>query len=75
MGELLSVALENIAHDAQKQGAAHLESLVAAGTHGKHAKNLFRDLVRLFGRPVGAPPIDWVELALNSGRKVPHPVI
>ena len=75
MGELSSVALQDIAHNAQKQGAAHLESIVAAGTHGKHATNLFRDLVRLLGKPVGDPPIDWVELPLKSGRKVPHPVI
>ena len=74
-GELSSAAVQSLAHNAQLQGAQNLERLSAIGTHGLHAQNLFRDLVRLFGRPEGAPPIEWIELPLKGSRRKPHPII
>jgi hypothetical protein len=75
MGELSSATVQSLAFDAQQQGATGLKQLSAAGTYGKHPQNLFRDLLRLFGRPRGAPPIDWVEIPMKNGNSVPHPVI
>jgi hypothetical protein len=73
-GELSSTAVQDIAFDAQRSGAKGVEGLSAAGTYGIHRQNLFRDLLKVFGSPVGAPPIDWVELPLKGGL-LPHPLI
>ena len=74
-GELSSTAVQDIAADAHHDGARGVASISSAGTSGKHAKNMFRDMLKLFGKPKGAPEIDWVEIPLVNGRKVPHPVI
>ena len=50
-GELSSVAMQSIAYDAKAQGATGIDDIAAAGSHGSHAKNLFRDLIKLFGAP------------------------
>jgi hypothetical protein len=52
-----------------------LERVSSAGTYGKYPANLFRDLLKIVGNPVGAPPIDWVQIPMKSGRREPHPVI
>ena len=52
-----------------------MERISAAGTHGRHAGSVHASLMRLFGRPKGAPEFDWVELPLKDGRREPHPFI
>ena len=68
-GELSSATVQDLAHDAAKQGARNLEKLSKVGTYGENPQNLFRDLLKLFGAPVGAPPIEWVLLPTKGGKK------
>ena len=73
-GELSSAAVQDLAADAARQGAHSLDRMARAGTYGTQPKNLFRDLLALFGKPKGAPPIDWVGLPMQGGTR-PRPVI
>jgi hypothetical protein len=73
-GDLSSSAVQSLSANAQRQGARNLEKLSAAGTYGKHAKNLFRDIGNLFGHPIGAPPLDWIEIPMKGNRKTAHPI-
>ena len=52
-----------------------MERMARIGSSGAHPKNLYRALTNLFGHPVGAPPIDWVEIPTKLGRKTPVPFI
>lgn len=74
-GEISSAAVQSLGNNARLQGARNLEAISAIGSYGAHAQNLFRDVVRLFGMPKGAPPIDWIELPLKGGRKMLHPIL
>jgi hypothetical protein len=74
-GELSSATVQSLAHDAATQGTPGIDNIAASGTYGAHPQNLFRDLLKLFGSPVGAPMIDWIEIPLKSGRKISHPFI
>ena len=51
-----------------------LERLSRIGATGTHAQDLFRDLKALFGQPLGAAPVQWIELPTVRGRKDPHSV-
>ena len=56
-------------------GADGMERMARIGSFGEHAQNLYRGLCNLFGHPVGAPAIDWVEIPTVEGRKTPVPFI
>ena len=73
-GKITSKDIQEIAQDAQTQGAHGLNALSGAGFSGKHAQNLFRDLVKIFGRPVGAPELDWILIPTQGNRQTPHSV-
>ena len=66
--------MQSLASNAQRQGAINLKQLSAAGTYGQHAQNLFRDICKVFGHTVGAPPLDWIEIPLKGNRKSAHPI-
>ena len=52
------------------------KGLAGAGAGGVYTGNLYRDLKRLFGWPIGAPPIDWIMLPTKTGGpNTPWPVI
>ena len=70
-GKLSSLDLQSIAYDARSQGAHGLDALSGAGSSGKHAQNLFRDLVHIFGRPAGAPELDWILIPTKGNRRGP----
>jgi hypothetical protein len=73
-GDLSSAAVQSLSANAQRQGARNLEQLSAIGTAGRHAKNLFRDISKVFGHPIGSPPLDWIEIPLKGNRKAAHPI-
>jgi hypothetical protein len=73
-GRLTSAEVQSLAKSAQDAGAEGLERLSRIGTTGTHAQNLFRYLKALFGQPLGAAPVQWIELPTVRGRKDPHPV-
>ena len=70
-GKLSSLDLQSIAYDARSQCAHGLDALSGAGSSGKHAQNLFRDLVHIFGRPAGAPELDWILIPTKGNRRTP----
>ena len=73
-GKIAAITVQKYAEKAAAQGAKWLSDVAAAGTHGKHASSVHRSLIRLFGYPKGAPPIDWVEIPTRNGRES-HPFI
>ena len=70
-GLLSSAQVQRYAMHSMQQCAVGLEELAAIGTGGKHAQNLMRDLVRVFGTPVGAPQFDWYEIPTKRGPRTP----
>ena len=74
-GVLSSARVQEYAHGARAQGAAGLDRLADAGASGEHPGNLFRDLKKIFGWPVGCAPIQWIKLPTKKGQSTPHPVL
>ena len=74
-GILSSVQVQRYAESAMYSGADGMERMARIGSFGEHAQNLYRGLCNLFGHPVGAPAIDWVEIPTVEGRKTPVPFI
>lgn len=74
-GLISSVQVQRYAESAMRAGAEGMERMARIGSYGEHGQNLYRDLCNLFGHPVGAPPIDWVEVPTTAGRKTPVPFI
>ena len=74
-GTISSVKVQKFALSALKSGAEGVDSLAAAGNFGQNPQNIFRALVKVFGIPVGAAPIEWVEIPTKHGRRTPHPVL
>ena len=74
-GKLSSTQLQRFAEAALRQGMPDVDHLAKVGSHGKHAGNLHRDLVRLFGLPQEAPEIRWLEIPTIRGPKTPHPFL
>ena len=73
-GRMSAAKVQKFATAALKQGVRQMEALAALGSHGAHASNCHRGLIALFGRPKGAPQIDWVMLPMKGGLQ-PHPVL
>jgi hypothetical protein len=73
-GRLSSTEVQSLANNARRQGAHSLHDLSKVGSFGENAGNLFRDLKKLFGTPVGSPPMDWIEIHLKGNPKKAHPV-
>lgn len=74
-GEISARKVQEYAMGAARAGAGGLDDLALAGTSGKNTQNIQRSLLGIFGRPQGAPPIDWVEIPVKGGRMVSHPFI
>ena len=73
--DFTSAEVQSLAKSAQDSGATRLDRISRAGSYGNHAKDLFRVLKVLFGHPLGAVPVDLVELPTTRGRKDPRPVL
>ena len=80
-GEFSSVTVQDLARDAvdsfsisPEQGGDIMRRLADAGTAGVHAKNLFRDISKIFGTPIGSPGMDWIEVPVKGNRRCAHPV-
>ena len=74
-GILNARQIQEYASGARDQGAEGLDRLASSGGGGRHATNVHKSLLSMFGTPTGGPPIDWVELTTKQGDRVPHPVI
>ena len=74
-GKATSAQVQRYALAAARQGATGIDRLGAAGTSGRNPQNLLRDLIGIFGHPVGAPPFDWVEIPTTAGPRSPHPFL
>ena len=74
-GQISAIKVQEYAENSAAQGATGMERISAAGAHGKHQSSVHKSLMRLFGRPKGAPEIEWIEIPLKGGRRVPHPFI
>jgi hypothetical protein len=74
-GELNSRQVQEYAHGAHKQGACGADRLAKAGTFGKHASNIHRDLLAFFGHPTGAPEVDWFYITTANGKRTAHPFL
>ena len=73
-GVLSAVKVQEYAAKSAMQGARHLDAISKTGTSGTHGSNVQRDLLKLFGRPVGAPEFDWFDAPTKSGRES-HPFL
>ena len=73
-GKLNSKQVQQYAFAARSQGAQHLDDLAGAGAEGNRPQHIQRTLLRLFGRPVGAPEITWISIPTTKGQ-MPHPFI
>ena len=74
-GHLSARQVQEYAAGAEAQGAGGLERMARAGAHGERPSNIQRTLLSLFGKPAGAPNIDWVEIPTSTSPRAPHPVI
>ena len=74
-GIITSKQVHRYAYTALQQGAAGLDHISSMGNFGENPQHLFQALVNYFGVPLGAPPIDWIELPTTAGARSPHPVI
>ena len=73
-GKLSAVKVQEYATQSAAQGARNLERLTAAGTSGANPNHMHRDILALFGKPRGAPDIDWVDIPTKNGREA-HPFL
>ena len=80
-GEFSSLTVQDLAKDAVEsfsiatdQGADVMRRLANAGTSGEYAQNMFRDISKIFGTPIGSPGMDWIEIPVKGNRRCPHPV-
>ena len=71
-GIISAAQVQEYAWGASKQGAVGMSSPAAAGSSGKHAQNIHRSLIALFGRPKGSPEISWYEVPTAKGTRM-HP--
>ena len=74
-GLLSSHKVQEYALGASQHNAWGMDELGRLGAGGKHPQNMFRELVRRFGSPPGAPYIQWVEIPTKHGKATPHPVL
>ena len=71
-GILSAKQVQEYAEGASRQGAVGMDGAARAGSHGKHAQNMHRSLVSLFGRPKGSPEFCWYQIPTSKGPKL-HP--
>ena len=71
-GKLTSRQVQEYAEGAQQSGAIGLDKLARAGASGRHPANVQRALLTYFGRPKGAPKVEWVELPMKDGKRRAH---
>ena len=69
-GEMSSSKVLEIASGAAQQGATGLADMSSLGSH-----NAFRSLQAVFGYPVGAPHMTWLEIPTTAGPRTPHPFL
>ena len=72
-GKMSSVRIQEFAQAAEEQGARDMTTVSSSGTGGVWPQNIQRSLQRLFGKPLGSPPISWIKLPTKRG-VVAHPV-
>ena len=72
MGKISAKQVQEYAFGADQQGAVGMGAAAKAGTSGKHAQNIHRSLLSIFGKPQGAPDITWCEVPTKRGN-VLHP--
>lgn len=72
-GQLSSAKVQEIAEAATASNAEGVGGLSSAGPSGRHPQNLQRSLLRMFGRPSGAPDFTWVRVPTSTGHAL-HPV-
>ena len=75
MGKLSAHQVQEYAERSSAQGATGVDSIASAGTNGQYGSSIHRKLMKLFGRPRGAPEIDWIEIPVKGGRRIAHPFI
>ena len=73
-GMISAVQVQRYAMGASQQGAEQVAALSKAGSSGRHAQNVHRSLMRLFGIPDECPEMLWVYLPTKRGI-IPHPVL
>jgi hypothetical protein len=74
-GAMSAKKVQQLALDALGQGAHSLDSLAGAGTEGKYTQNVHRSLLKIFGHPVGAPDIDWINIPGKDGAIITQPFL
>ena len=67
--------VQELALGAAQQGAHSLETLAATGSQGKWSSNIHRDLLRIFGNPVGAPELDFINIPGKDGSIITQPFL
>jgi hypothetical protein len=74
-GGISAKRVQQYAMDAAEQGAHSLDGLAAAGSHGRAPQHIHKALLRIFGTPKGAPPIDWINLPGKDGNLICQPFL
>ena len=78
-GKIPSWKIQEYAQAAIDSGATGLEQLQTIGASGKYKNNAQRDLMRAFGRPLGAPSFYKASIPMNDGdgnvKIVEHPFL
>ena len=72
-GQISSAIVQEIASGAERQGASGMADLPQAGSGGRHAHNLQRSMLKIFGAPPAAADFTWVRIPTSHGMAV-HPV-
>ena len=75
-GKINSRQVQEYGFGAQQQGATGLSSISRAGNYGSHPSSIHRALMNFFGKPVGAPDLDYIEVPCRTSRGTrPHPFL
>ena len=74
-GKLSAKEVQEFAFDAERQGAADLQSMSKMGSYGEHPQNCYRALKNALGLPSGSPGFAWFEIPTTFGARTPHPFL
>ena len=74
-GKISAGEVQDLAFDAERQGAAGLSTLSKMGNFGANPQNCYRALRTALGMPPGAPPFYWAEVPTIAGERTPHPFL
>ena len=71
-GKISAGEVQDLAFDAERQGAAGLSTLSKMGNFGANPQNCYRALRTALGMPPGAPGFYLAEVPTVAGERVPH---